>query len=38
VVQFAFDTKGELAQVTDPLGNVTTLAYTPVGQIQGCSE
>jgi YD repeat-containing protein len=30
VTQFAYDPKGQLTHITDPLGRITTLAYTPV--------
>ncbi len=33
LTQFAYDTKGELTQITNPLNNATTLTYTSVGLI-----
>ena len=33
VTQFAYDLKGQLTQITDPLSHVTTLTYTPAGLI-----
>ena len=31
--QFAYNSLGELTQVTDPLGKITTLTYTTVGLV-----
>jgi RHS repeat-associated protein len=38
VTQFAYDTKGELTQITDPLNHLTTLAYYPTGLIQTITD
>jgi len=38
VTQFAYDTKGQLTQITDPLGHITTLAYTPAGLISTITD
>ena len=36
--QFAYDAKGELTQITDPLGNVTKLTYYPTGLINTITD
>jgi RHS repeat-associated protein len=38
VTQFAYDTKGELTQITDPLNNITKLAYNAVGLISSITD
>ena len=35
---FAYDVKGQLTQVTDPLGRATTMAYTPAGLIASIAD
>ena len=38
VTQFAYNSLGELTQITDPLGHVSTLTYTPVGLISTITD
>lgn len=38
VTTFAYDLKGELTQITDLLGHITTLAYNPVGLISSITD
>jgi RHS repeat-associated protein len=38
VTQFAYDTKGELTQITDPLNNVTKVGYNTVGLISSITD
>ena len=38
VTGFAYDPKGELTQITDPLSRITTLAYTPAGLISSITD
>lgn len=35
---FAYDAKGELTQITDPLKNITKIAYTPAGLISTITD
>jgi RHS repeat-associated protein len=35
---FAYDSKGELTQVTDPLGHITKLTYTPAGLVSAITD
>jgi RHS repeat-associated protein len=38
VTQFAYDVKGQLTQITDPLNHITTLAYYPTGLIHTITD
>jgi phosphotransferase system enzyme I (PtsP) len=38
VTQFAYDVKGQLTQITDPLTHITTLAYYPTGLIHTITD
>jgi len=38
VTQFAYDTKGQLTLITDPLSHITTLAYYPTGLIHTITD
>jgi RHS repeat-associated protein len=38
VAQFAYDAKGQLTQITDPLNHITTMAYTPAGLISTITD
>jgi RHS repeat-associated protein len=38
VTQFAYDSKGQITQITDPLNHVTTLAYYPSGLIHTITD
>ena len=38
MAQFAYDLKGRLTQITDPLGHVTTITYIPAGLIASITD
>jgi YD repeat-containing protein len=38
VTQFAYDIKGQLTQITDPLNRITTLTYTTAGLIASITD
>ena len=38
MTQFQYNGLGELTQIIDPRGNITTLTYTPVGLIASITD